>query len=416
MNAPVTCFVTIHGVGFEQSPTLDQDNNYTITPGYADPLHEYLSEYLDETWLSDDPLRCRRKRGEAGPIYVGSVWPANSHMRENGLKRLGSWDVKDFRAVDGSNAPLTDGKGRISHIALVYSELEGHKALPGAAIDVLGTSLIHLPRYANVTEMARMAFADTQPLWDQLLHLWNQKTQSNANVPDHTAPTPSLKVRKEFKKQAHQSGNGQQHPLSDMITVLRQLENDVAAYVCHNELRERVRNFVLDAFLRLAGREDVEGIIINSHSNGTVVALDILRDLPPFAARKVLGLITAGSPLRKYSDFFTWGENMSTIPKIEQWVNFLDPRDPVADPLAPDSSWKRGMADPKPELLTGLYKTLDPVSGEISPMKIDDREVDNLKNSKGGGLQAHNYWDNKLQFVQPVSAILKELAGIPVVS
>ncbi|HEY5003728.1 MAG TPA: hypothetical protein VII61_11285 [Ktedonobacteraceae bacterium] len=411
MTVPVICLVTIHGVGFEQSPTLDQDGKYTITPGYADPLHAYLSEYLDETWLSDDPLRCHRKRGEAGPIYVSSVWPPNTHKREDGLKRLGTWDQTHFRDVDGSNAPLTDGKGRISHIALVYSELEGHSALPGAAMDVLGTSLIHLPRYANVAETVRMAFADTQPLWDQLLHLWNQKTQGNANtnIPDHTAPTPSLNVRKELKKQAPPSGNGQQNPLSDMITVLRQLENDVAAYVCHNELRERVRNFVLDAFLRLAGRDDVEGIIINSHSNGTIVALDILRDLPPFAARKVLGLITAGSPLRKYTDFFTWGENMSTIPKIEQWVNFLDPRDPVADPLAFDSSWKRGMAESGH--LTGLYKTLDPVSGQISPMAIDDRKVDNLKNSSGGGLQAHNYWDNKVQFVQPVSTILKELAG-----
>jgi hypothetical protein len=412
MTAPVICLVTIHGVGFEQSPTLDQDGKYTITPGYADPLHEYLSEYLDERWLSDDPLRCHRKRGEAGPIYVSSVWPPNTHKREDGLKRLGTWDQTHFRDVDGSNAPLTDGKGRISHIALVYSELEGHGALPGAAIDVLGTSLMHLPHYANVTETVRMAFADTQPLWDQLLHLWNQKTQGNANQPDHTAPTPSLNVRKELKKQASPNGDGQQNPLSDMITVLRQLENDVAAYVCHNELRERVRNFVLDAFMRLAGRDDVEGIIINSHSNGTIVALDILRDLPPFAARKVLGLITAGSPLRKYTDFFTWGENMSTIPKIEQWVNFLDPRDPVADPLAFDSLWKRGM--PEPAHPTGLYKALDPVSGQISPMTIDDREVDNLKNSSGGGLQAHNYWDNKAQFVQPVSTILKELAGTKV--
>ncbi len=407
MTSPIVCLVTIHGVGFEQAPILDADGN-TITAGYADPLHEHLSEYLDETWLSDDPLRHRRKRGEAGPIYVSSVWPPDSHKREDGLKRLGTWDELHFRAVDGSNAPLTDGKGRISHIALVYSELEGRGPEVGATVETLSRSLLHLPHYANVTEMVRMAFADTLPLWDQLLQLWNNKT-SNTKALDHTTPTPSLTIRSEFKKHAVHSGDGQQHPLSGMIAVLRQLENDVAAYVCHNELRERVRNFVLDAFLRLASRDDVEGIIINSHSNGTVVALDILRDLPPFAARKVLGLITAGSPLRKYTDFFTWGEHMSTIPSIEQWVNFLDPKDPVADPLAPDSSWKRGT--PKPHTLTGLYKTLDPASGEISPMKIDDREVDNLKNSSGGDLQAHNYWDNKEQFVQPLSTIVKDLAS-----
>jgi hypothetical protein len=28
-----------------------------------------------------------------------------------------------------------------------------------------------------------------------------------------------------------------------------------------------------------------------------------------------------------------------------------------------------------------------------------DRQVDNLAHSFGGGLQAHNYWDNKAEFI-----------------
>jgi hypothetical protein len=406
------CLVTIHGIGFEQRPILDADKKYTVTPGYADTLHEHLSCYLGET-LSDDPQRARHKPGEAGPIYVSSVWPPNTCKREDGLKRLGSWDESSYRGqVDGSDAPLTDGKGRISHIALVYSELEGRTSQIGAALVAGSMSALHLPQYAHVTEMVRLAFADTQPLWDQLLHLWNNQSLTTSQPSQSSMPTtakPSLAIRKELQKQTAHSGDGQQHPLSGLIAILRQLENDVAAYVCHNELRERVRNFVLDAFLRLACRDDVEGIVINSHSNGTVVAIDILRDLPPFAAKKVLGLITAGSPLRKYTDFFSWGEYMSTIPRIEKWMNFLDPKDPVADPLAPDSSWKRG--DPLPDPLTGLYKALDPVSGDVYPMKIKDIEVDNLKNSYGGGLQAHNYWDNTAEFVKPLSDLLQEYAS-----
>ncbi len=407
-TTPAICLVTIHGIGFEQPPLLDQDNKYTVTPGYADPLHEHLSHILGET-LSDDPRRARQQRGEAGPIYVSSVWPPNTYRREEGLKRLGSWDEAGYRGqVDGSDAPLTDGKGKISHIALVYSELEGQTRQLSAALVAGGMSALHLPHYANVAEMIRTAFADTQPLWDQLLHLWNNQSLPHAQT--STSAKPSLSIRKELQKHTAQSGDGQQHPLSGMIAVLRQLENDVAAYVCYNEIRERVRNFILDAFLRLACRDDVEGIVINSHSNGTVVALDILRDLPPFAAKKVNGLITAGSPLRKYTDFFSWGEHMSTIPKIERWINFLDPKDPVADLLAPDASWKRG--DPLPaSILTGLYKALDPTTGEISPMTIEDHKVDNLAHSRSGGLQAHNYWDNEPEFVKPLADLLQEYAS-----
>src|SRR5437016_13872047 len=102
----------------------------------------------------------------------------------------------------------------------------------------------------------------------------------------------------------------QQQPVSS--DMFHQLEDDVAGYVCHNEMRERVRSFVLDAILRLACRDDVDGIVLNTHSNGTVVAIDVLRTLPPFAARKVLALVTAASPLRKYIDFVTCGQHLDT--------------------------------------------------------------------------------------------------------
>jgi hypothetical protein len=401
------CLVTIHGIGFEQSPILDADNKYTIIPGYADALHEHLSHCLGEI-LSDDPQRARHQAGEAGPIYVSSVWPPNTRKREEGLKRLGTWDASGFRGqLDTSNAPLTDGKGSVSHIALVYSELEGQAPQLGAALVAGSMSALNLSHYASVLETIRLTFADTQPFWDHLLHLWDNQAldQPQASAPAKAAP--SLKVRRDLHPHAAPSENG--HTLHGLIAVLRQLENDVAAYVCHNEQRERVRGFVLDALLRLASRDDVEGIVINSHSNGTVVALDVLRDLPPFAAKKVLGFVTAGSPLRKYSDFFNWGQHMSTIPRIEKWLNFLDPKDPVADPLAPDASWKRGKPQTK-KILTGLYKALDPNTGEVFPMKIDDREVDNLTHSIGGGLQAHNYWDNEPQFVKPLGDLLCEFA------
>jgi hypothetical protein len=38
-------------------------------------------------------------------------------------------------------------------------------------------------------------------------------------------------------------------------------------------------------------------------------------------------------------------------------------------------------------------------------------EVNNLENSSGGGLQAHNYWDNKKQFITQLAELLLKTAA-----
>ena len=388
----VICLVTIHGVGFEQPPIVDV-SGYPDTPGYADSLHEHLSKYLDPTILGDDPQRQRAHPGENGPIYVQSVWPPDSHCREGGLRRLGTWDEQHLREVDGSAAPLSDGHARIAHIALVYSQLEEQGAQAGAAAIVGAMLLSSAGRYATLEGLLHMIYSDVQPF---LPH----------HLADNQVLSASLRPRRDpgFKT----TRAVQQQPASQ--SLMQQLEDDVAAYVCHNEMRERVRSFVLDAILRLAYRDDVDGIVLNAHSNGTVVATDILRVLPPFAARKVLALVTAGSPLRKYTDFFTWGQHLATIPQIDRWINFYDEKDPVGDPLAPAACWRRGTT---PTDLTGLLKALDPTTGVISNLHIEDRVVDNVTHSAGGSLPAHNYWDNESEFVQPLAALLKEMVSCP---
>src|SRR5260370_17720581 len=126
------------------------------------------------------------------------------------------------------------------------------------------------------------------------------------------------------------------------MTAFRYLEEDVACYVCHNEERERVRSFVFEALLRLASRNDVGAIVLNTHSNGTVIALDVIRNLPPPAAAKIKAFITVGSPLRKYIDLFHWGQQIECLDPIKPWYNFWDEYDPVADPLEPPITWRRG--------------------------------------------------------------------------
>jgi hypothetical protein len=46
---------------------------------------------------------------------------------------------------------------------------------------------------------------------------------------------------------------------------------------------------------------------------------------------------------------------------------------------------------------------------------MEDRAVDNLKKSEGGGLQAHNYWDNVEQVVKPLAEHLERFVAAPLV-
>ena len=170
-----------------------------------------------------------------------------------------------------------------------------------------------------------------------------------------------------------------------------------------------MRSFILDALLRLAFREDVESIVLNTHSNGTVIGLDVLQELPPIAAKKIRAVITAGSPIRKYVDLFGWGEHLAMVPKIKRWDNFLDAQDIVADRLRPRAGWRRGDKEPAEEELVGIYQALDYSKGELSPVPINDIHVNNMTNSPVGGLRAHNYWENTKEFIPAVVKILRDV-------
>ncbi len=196
------------------------------------------------------------------------------------------------------------------------------------------------------------------------------------------------------------------------VATIRHLQNDVCAYVCRNDLRTRVRGFVAEALFRLLAREDVAAVIINAHSQGTVLAFDVVRGLPPIAAAKVRGFYTAGSPLRKYVDLFGWGNDAGILVGVP-WFNFWDAADPVADPLLQPASWKAGMRVRDVSVAPTLFQFRDPGGGTPSDIRIVDSPVDNLVNSGGGGLRAHNYWDNKIQFVDPLATALRTLVGAP---
>jgi hypothetical protein len=384
--------VTVHGIGFQQPPVDG-------APGYADGLHEHLRQGLGDT-LNDDPNRIRSRPGEAGPIYVSSSWPPGSDLEEAGLVRLGSWKA-GISGIDTRNAPLGGDTG-ISHIALVYSQLEDDVPRPGAALEAAARTALSLHQYASVRTAVHMLITDVLAM---------------IKPPQRDQPTPSLQPRTDFPPEkrhmlaAAYAATARPVPpaQASLINTIRHLEDDVAAYVARNDLRERVRSFVREALLRLVHRDDVDQVVVNAHSHGTVVAYDVLRETSVFSIPKVKWFITAGSPLRKYSDFFCWGSEAGTIKEVPGWTNFWDARDPVADPLAPPQTW-RPETDPTPAPNgAGMYQALDPNHGQLLNIAIEDQKVDNLTHSQGGGLQAHNYWDNEVEVVPAMVDILKHV-------
>jgi surfactin synthase thioesterase subunit len=100
----------------------------------------------------------------------------------------------------------------------------------------------------------------------------------------------------------------------------KERESSHSFYICHNEERERVRSFVYEALMRLACREDVDSIVLNTHSNGAVVAFDVLRYLPQEVTTKIKAFVTAGSPLRKYVDLVHWACQCETGEKIRRTI------------------------------------------------------------------------------------------------
>jgi len=386
------CVLTVHGIGFQQPPT-------DSAAGYADVLHQNLSEGLQAIGgrLGQDP---QRKPGPSGPVYVMSAKPGTSD-HEWGLKRLGSWRGGNGDSIDATGMALADGDEPIVHVALVYTSLEGVSPGIGRGVGVVSEAGFMLGHYASVVGALRLVIGDA---WAAL---------HEGGVRAAPVSSPSLRPRDDAltARQHHLAALLHRKPASSgALGVVRTLEDDVVAYVCRNDLRESIREFIAEALRRLLARPDVVGVVVNAHSQGTVGSFDVLRLYPSDSLAGVRAFITAGSPLRKYADLFSWGNDSGGL-QSTRWLNFWDEKDPVADPLGPSNSWHYGDApeSPPPGEL-GLFYALDGDGNQI-PVTIADIEVNNLEKSSGGGLQAHNYWDNKEQFITQLAEVLNAMTA-----
>ncbi|MGN6166765.1 MAG: hypothetical protein ACTHQQ_01150 [Solirubrobacteraceae bacterium] len=393
--AESVCVVTVHGIGFQQPPSDGR-------PGYADALHGLLRDVLGDR-LGDDPER----PATGGPVYVSSEFDGSP---AEGLGRL---DV---------GRPLLGGQGDIAHVALVYSPSEPLEPRFGETAEALARAAISHGHYASTVGVLRLLVSDVSAA---------VREDSGGGTRSTLTPRRDLDVSVHhgvLGRVLHRGARpadtaaAQAAPESPrLVETVRALQDDIATYVTRNDLRERVRDFVEGALLLLADRPEISAVVINAHSQGTVVCWDVLCRLPFSSwARnhdRRAGLFrhfaTAGSPIRKYVDMFAWGDQVGELAAALKpsgtltWHNFVDPHDPVADPLNPPAGWRPGDPwDQQPEPEEGLLVARD-ANGTARHVHIYDLPVDNIQNSSGGGLQAHDYWNNEKQFVTPLSKLLQ---------
>lgn len=375
------CLLTIHGIGLQHEP----DDTHDI-PGYADGLHQMLVDRLGTALLGDDPERDggRTVAGDRGPVYVCSEYPARSGDTAAGLERL--------------DRPLAPASAAAAHVALIYCGLEENVPDPGSMTETVARGAFSVGHYATIRGVVSMLFHDV-----------------GAATKSGPPGQGQLRVRDDQAHRHHPllaiAGVVTRRPTTDPtgpFAVLRNVEDDVAAYVCRNDLRQRVRDFVRQALLRLAERGDVDKIIVNSHSQGTVVAFDIVREATPPTLAKIPWLITVGSPLRKYADTLSWGSEIGGIVAIPNWCNVWDELDPVADPLTPGRNWKRGQVSRPTE--PPLFVSIDSV-GQVAKAEVVDCKVDNVAVVPGTGLRAHDYWGDEPYFVSPLAAVIEDVVS-----
>jgi hypothetical protein len=409
--------VTLHGVGFEQPPLL---TGGTLQEGYADSLHRHLKELLDKRvgWkLGDDP-NVQKAGNKPGVIYVQSCWTVADDKRsyEEGLKRLGSWSPTGHVEYDNNPVPSGDSSCLISdecdrqgfhvaHVALVYSDLETTKDEFGATLPALG-SLFSAHKYGTFWSLLKMGARDIRAIIN--------KDKNSTQIPSKSAVQPRRDISSKHEKKERPvptppnpglfgmlKGIGQ--AVKSLYDTVKYLKDDVACYVYENDERHRVQSFVREALTRLAYRSDVDSIVLNTHSNGTVVAFDVLCQLPSEVTNKVKAFVTAGSPLRKYITLFSWGTQVECHYSFLPWYNFWDECDPVADKLNRLADGPQGGKVNQEE---NLLFWIAPNGKLPTPLEVCDIKVDNVHKSSGGGLQAHNYWDNENDFVPDLVRII----------
>ena len=375
----MVCLLTIHGVGFQQPP---QPPKFA---GYADGLHANLRAEL-EALLGDDPQRT--EAGGSGPVYVASEVDGDV---ERGLDRIAR-TLPDGN-LDWSDRPLAPPGSQVAHVALVYAGLGFTRPHLGVGLRALVVAVVRHRRYASIPLLWRLYQQDRHAI---------RPVSSDASA--------ETRVRRDIGRRTflrRRRQDWEENADARTRDTLLQLEDDVAMYVFNRRLHDGMQEFVREVVQRLLKRDDVAMLVINAHSQGSIVSFDMLQPMSTHQLDRIGAFVTAGSPLRKYVDYFGIGRDLSGAGEVP-WLNFWDRHDPAADPLAPPVEW-RPMTDATVHPgQFGLFRRRRG-GGFVALAHVVDRTVDNLAFSSGGGLQARHYWDNKKQFIDELAKVLRGL-------
>jgi hypothetical protein len=108
--------------------------------------------------------------------------------------------------------------------------------------------------------------------------------------------------------------------------------NQVASYLFSSRVYTAIQKRMLDGLNKALGLGDE--LVIASHSLGSVVAFDALRQVN--GGNNVTTFFTLGSPLSKLRRLSIRTADLGAIPDmVGEWLNLYDTTDPVANALGP---------------------------------------------------------------------------------
>ncbi len=122
--------------------------------------------------------------------------------------------------------------------------------------------------------------------------------------------------------------------LGDVTATFAAITRQVSVYLFNRNLAGEIQNYVVDALDQAMANYD--DIVFVSHSLGTVIAFDVLREMGE-RFNRISCWFTTGCPLGKLRRIGLRGDDLGAITRqnVARWYNIYDSTDLIADALGP---------------------------------------------------------------------------------
>ena len=161
--APITCLLTIHGIGFQQFPDDDAG-----VAGYADELHRALRDQASPappcSATTPSAPGVGRPPVTRAPSMCRAAGLPNRCEQEKGLERLGRLLDREARTLQSPLPDLVEPGKTIAHVALVYTPLEETGPDPIATLELTVRGLFSAAHYATLTGGLTMLGRDVKAI------------------------------------------------------------------------------------------------------------------------------------------------------------------------------------------------------------------------------------------------------------